>query len=86
MPALVLAAPSSATRARIGSLRAAVAIHDHRSAGDLVRQPPFDDGAWQRGNAAASASLIPRVARVGTPWQTPDIWLRRTFDMPSPAR
>jgi Glycosyl hydrolases family 2, sugar binding domain/Glycosyl hydrolases family 2/Glycosyl hydrolases family 2, TIM barrel domain len=44
----------------------------------------FDDGGWERGNAGFGKPDTQR-ARVGTPWLTPDIWLRRTFDMPSRA-
>jgi hypothetical protein len=42
----------------------------------------FDDGGWQQGTGGFGKPDTPR-ARVGTPWLTPDIWIRRTFDLPS---
>ncbi len=40
----------------------------------------FDDGAWQSG-AAGFGTEIPSKPRIGTAWTTPDIWLRRTFQL-----
>ena len=42
----------------------------------------FDDAAWPQGNGGFGKADTPR-ARVGTPWLTSDIWIRRTFDAPS---
>jgi hypothetical protein len=42
----------------------------------------FDDAAWQQGAGGFGKPDTSR-ARVGTPWLTPDIWIRRTFDVPS---
>jgi hypothetical protein len=42
----------------------------------------FDDGAWKSGPGGFGAPAT-RHARVGTPWVSPDIWLRRSFDLPS---
>jgi len=39
----------------------------------------FDDAAWQTGRAPFGNAL----PGVRSPWQTPDIWLRRTFDCDS---
>jgi hypothetical protein len=41
----------------------------------------FDDAAWSTGPGGFGAEST-RHARVGTPWRTPDIWLRRTFELP----
>jgi hypothetical protein len=42
----------------------------------------FDDAGWQQGAGGFGKPDTSR-ARVGTPWLTPDIWIRRTFDVPS---
>ena len=46
--------------------------------------PAFDDHAWAQGNGGFGRPGTAR-ASVGTPWQTSDIWLRRTFDLPATA-
>ncbi len=46
--------------------------------------PTFDDRAWKQGNAGFGRPGTAR-ASVGTPWETSDIWLRRTFDLPAAA-
>lgn len=42
-------------------------------------KPSFDDSAWKTGPGGFGASA-PVGAPVGTSWNTPDIWLRRTFN------
>ena len=42
----------------------------------------FDDAGWRTGPGGFGAPAT-RHARVGTPWQTQDIWLRRSFDLPA---
>ncbi len=42
--------------------------------------PSFADTGWKSGPGGFGAPTT-RHARVGTPWQTSDIWLRRTFDL-----
>ena len=42
-------------------------------------QSGFDDGVWKTGPGGFGTSA-PAGAPVGTPWNTPDIWLRRTFN------
>jgi Glycosyl hydrolases family 2, TIM barrel domain len=42
----------------------------------------FNDQAWTRG-AGGFGRPNTAHASVGTPWQTSDIWLRRTFDLPA---
>lgn len=44
----------------------------------------FNDSAWTQGNGGFGRPGTAR-ASVGTPWQTSDIWLRRTFDLPAAA-
>jgi len=43
--------------------------------------PSFDDRAWTQGNGGFGHPGANAKASVGTPWQTSDIWLRRTFDL-----
>jgi hypothetical protein len=43
--------------------------------------PAFDDGGWKQGNGGFGRPGTAR-ASVGTPWETPDIWIRRTFELP----
>jgi len=45
----------------------------------------FDDHAWAQGNGGFGRPGANAKASVGTPWQTSDIWLRRTFDLPAGA-
>ncbi|HEX5443570.1 MAG TPA: glycoside hydrolase family 2, partial [Pirellulales bacterium] len=44
----------------------------------------FDDSAWKQASAGFGARETPG-ARVRTEWNTPDIWLRRTFTAPAGA-
>jgi hypothetical protein len=43
-------------------------------------EPAFDDAAWSEGLAGFGVADTPG-AIVGTIWNTPDIWLRRSFDI-----
>ena len=45
-------------------------------------QPGFDDSGWKSGKGGFGTVGTPAVA-VGTVWNTPDIWIRRTFVMPA---
>ena len=47
--------------------------------------PSFADTGWSSGAGGFGAPST-RHARVGTPWQTPDIWLRRTFNLSTTAK
>jgi hypothetical protein len=42
----------------------------------------FDEAGWRSGPGGFGAPAT-RHARVGTPWQTADIWLRRSFELPA---
>ena len=44
--------------------------------------PGFGDSAWRTGQGGFGAPAT-RHARVGTPWDTPDIWLRRRVNLPA---
>ena len=47
---------------------------------DTWMAPAFDDTAWAAGPGGFGGRDM-RYAKVGTEWKTPDIWLRRTFDL-----
>jgi hypothetical protein len=49
------------------------------------RAPGFDDRGWAEGLAGFGREGTPN-ARIRTAWLTPDIWLRRRFDLPGPVQ
>lgn len=50
--------------------------------GNGWQQPGFDDASWTRGVAGFGTTETPG-AKVGTVWNTDDIWLRRSFNLSS---
>ena len=44
--------------------------------------PEFDDSGWATGYGGFGTKNN-HFAVVGTGWQTPDVWLRRTFELPA---
>jgi GH35 family endo-1,4-beta-xylanase len=53
--------------------------------GDDWGAPDFDDGAWAVGQAGFGVvDRVTPAAAIGTPWTTPDLWLRKTIDIPEP--
>jgi hypothetical protein len=39
----------------------------------------FDDNTWRTGQGGFGTEGTPGIGKLGTTWNTPDIWLRRTF-------
>ena len=54
---------------------------DTKPAGDWAR-PGFDDRQWKHGPGGFGAKGTPGAV-IGTPWLTPDIWLRREVTLPA---
>ena len=43
-------------------------------------EPAFADGQWQQAPGPFGKNNFP-ISEVNTPWDTPEIWLRRTFSI-----
>jgi hypothetical protein len=48
---------------------------------DDWNKPNFNDSNWQSGPGGFGTEGTPN-AHIGTTWNTPEIWIRRTFDLP----
>ncbi|MGC3959643.1 MAG: glycoside hydrolase family 2 TIM barrel-domain containing protein [Verrucomicrobiota bacterium] len=44
--------------------------------------PAADTSGWQQGPGGFGVTNTPGIGRIGTAWNTSDIWLRRTFTLP----
>lgn len=53
-----------------------------RKPADGWEQSKFDDSAWKAGEGGFGEASTPG-SRVGTNWTTPDIWLRKSFEVKS---
>jgi hypothetical protein len=47
-------------------------------------KPDFDASAWMTGKSGFGTAMTPN-SKVGTEWNTPQIWVRREFDVPAGA-
>ena len=47
---------------------------------DGWQQAGFDDSGWKEGNGGCGSRGTP-AARIGTPWNSSDIWLRKSFGL-----
>lgn len=45
-------------------------------------KPEADTSGWKTGPGGFGTAGTPGIGKIGTPWNTSDIWLRRTFDLP----
>ena len=53
--------------------------------GERWTSSDFDDGHWAQGKAGFGVhDLVTPPATIGTPWTTPEIWLRKTIEVPGP--
>lgn len=46
-------------------------------------QPDADPRDWQQGPGGFGTAETPGIGKLGTRWNTPDIWLRRTCELPA---
>lgn len=54
----------------------------HTAPAEGWEQPGFDDSSWKNGKGAFGT---PGSGETSTPWETDEIWVRRTFSMPETA-
>ena len=43
----------------------------------------FDAGSWKTGKGGFGDAGTPNIGPIGTPWNKPDVWMRRTFKAPN---
>jgi hypothetical protein len=70
--------PASKTIAAISTDRAWAGSYQFDDPGEGWEQPDFDDSKWKIGQASFGT---PDETNVSTVWQTPDIWVRRHFQI-----
>ena len=51
--------------------------------GERWMQPAFNDSTWSTGPGGFGSKAVEQ-GRVRTPWTSPDLWLRRVFDLATP--
>ena len=44
-------------------------------------QKTFDDATWKQGPGGFGTEMTPGIGKLGTVWNTSDVWLRRTFTL-----
>ena len=53
--------------------------------GEGWEKPGFDDSSWKTGSGGFGTEGTPG-AHIRTKWDTPEIWIRRTFELPADAK
>jgi len=54
-----------------------------RTPGADWMKPDGDTSRWQQGPGGFGTKDTPGIGRIGTTWDSPDIWLRRTINLPA---
>jgi len=83
---LLLKAPTSLTNQReliaTAELQPQNWQYTTREPGESWMKPTFDSQGWNEGKAGFGAGIpAPPGSQIHTDWSTPDIWVRRSFDL-----